>query len=147
MPHRPTWSGKLSQQTHPFHDLECVPQGIWWKKWKTSAVSTTDWMIDTQLCKLRGTSIFRYYTAVVAQNLRKVVRACYIFDHERYRSVNPPDVVRINRTISHYEYNHSALVLKTRIEGILYLKIEKRLLWYLKIEKIHFSCEIDHSKK
>ena len=26
------------------------------KKWKTSAVSTTDWMVETQLCKLRGTS-------------------------------------------------------------------------------------------
>ena len=26
------------------------------KNWKTSAVSTTDWMVQTQLCKLRGTS-------------------------------------------------------------------------------------------
>ena len=25
------------------------------KKWKTSAVSTTVWMVETQLCKLRGT--------------------------------------------------------------------------------------------
>ena len=25
------------------------------KSWKTSAVSTTDWMVETQLCKLRGT--------------------------------------------------------------------------------------------
>ena len=25
-------------------------------KWKTSAVSTTDWMVETQLCKLRSTS-------------------------------------------------------------------------------------------
>ena len=24
------------------------------KNWKTSAVSTTDWMVETQLCKLRG---------------------------------------------------------------------------------------------
>ena len=29
---------------------------IFYKKLKTSAVSTTDWMVDTQLCKLRGTS-------------------------------------------------------------------------------------------
>ena len=26
------------------------------KSWKTSAVSTTVWMVETQLCKLRGTS-------------------------------------------------------------------------------------------
>ena len=26
------------------------------KKWKTSAVSTTDWIVETQLCKRRGTS-------------------------------------------------------------------------------------------
>ena len=26
------------------------------KNWKTSAVSTTMWMVETQLCKLRGTS-------------------------------------------------------------------------------------------
>ena len=26
------------------------------KSWKTSAVSTTDWMVEAQLCKLRGTS-------------------------------------------------------------------------------------------
>ena len=26
------------------------------KSWKTSAVSTTDWMVETQLCNLRGTS-------------------------------------------------------------------------------------------
>ena len=26
------------------------------KNWKTSAVSTTDWMVETQLCKLRDTS-------------------------------------------------------------------------------------------
>ena len=26
------------------------------KNWKTSAVSTTDWMVETQLCKLRGAS-------------------------------------------------------------------------------------------
>ena len=26
------------------------------KSWKTKAVSTTDWMVETQLCKLRGTS-------------------------------------------------------------------------------------------
>ena len=29
---------------------------IWQKIKKTSAVSTTHWMVETQLCKLRGTS-------------------------------------------------------------------------------------------
>ena len=27
-----------------------------YENWKTSAVSTTDWMVETQLRKLRGTS-------------------------------------------------------------------------------------------
>ena len=30
--------------------------GVFIKSWKTSAVSTTVWMVETQLCKLRGTS-------------------------------------------------------------------------------------------
>ena len=31
------------------------------KSWKTSAVSTIDWMVKTQLCKLRGTySMFQF---------------------------------------------------------------------------------------
>ena len=34
----------------------CAMQDDFIKKWKTSAVSTTDWMVETQLCKLRGTS-------------------------------------------------------------------------------------------
>ena len=59
-------------------------------------------MVETQLCQA---AFFIYvsliYTAV-AQNLRKVVRACYIFDpHAIDRSVSPLDVVRINRTIFH----------------------------------------------
>ena len=31
------------------------------KSWKTSAVSTTDWMVKTQLCKLRGTSAYSIF--------------------------------------------------------------------------------------
>ena len=70
---------------------------VLYKKWKTSAVSTTDWMVETQLCKLRGTSdtfVGRAYSVFhteygvceltlrygcwypVSQILRKVVRAC-----------------------------------------------------------------------
>ena len=30
------------------------------KSWKTSAVSTTDWMVETQLCKLLGTTYIRH---------------------------------------------------------------------------------------
>ena len=42
-------------------------------------------------------SRIRLYT-VVAQNLRKVVRGCYIFDpHERYRSVTPLDVLTFKK--------------------------------------------------
>ena len=33
-----------------------VVVGYFTKSWKTSAVSTTVWMVETQLCKLRGTS-------------------------------------------------------------------------------------------
>ena len=33
-----------------------TPEYFFIKSWKTSAVSTTVWMVDTQLCKLRGTS-------------------------------------------------------------------------------------------
>ena len=72
-------------------------------------------MVETQLCTLRGTSMFHQYrlpaTAVqqykvVAQNLRKVVRACYMFDPHLMkdipgRSVTRLDVVRVNRTIFH----------------------------------------------
>ena len=63
-------------------------------------------MVETQMCKLRGTSMFRSYNTVVvvAQNLQKVVRACYIFDPRSckiYRSVNPLDVVMVSRTIFH----------------------------------------------
>ena len=35
---------------HPAHVFYFI------KSWKTSAVSTTMWMVETQLCKLRGTS-------------------------------------------------------------------------------------------
>ena len=36
------------------------------KSWKTSAVSTTVWMVETQLCKLRGTSdIYTNYRSPV----------------------------------------------------------------------------------
>ena len=32
-----------------------LTEGFFIKSWKTSAVSTTMWMVETQLCKLRGT--------------------------------------------------------------------------------------------
>ena len=49
-------------------------------------------MIETQLCKLRGTSDI--YTIIV--------RACSMFyPYEGYRSVTPLDAARVNRTIFH----------------------------------------------
>ena len=57
--------------------------------------------VEIHLCKLRGTTMFRYYT-VVAQHLRKVVRACYmclILMKDIGRSLPPLDVVRVNTTV------------------------------------------------
>ena len=34
---------------------------IFHKNWKTSAVTMTNWMVETQLCKLRGTSFFLFF--------------------------------------------------------------------------------------
>ena len=89
------------------------------KKWKTSAVSTTDWMVETQLCNLRGTSdtfvgraYFIFHTSkyiiwclwtnptiwLLILSLRKVVRACSIFyPRERYKSVTPLDAARVEK--------------------------------------------------
>ena len=44
------------------------------KKWKTSAVSTTDWMVETQLCKLRGTSdtfVGSAYFIIILRSIEK----------------------------------------------------------------------------
>ena len=53
---------RISLRTHP----EGEPYN-YIKNWKTSAVSTTDWMVETQLCKLRDTSdtfVGRAYSVV-----------------------------------------------------------------------------------
>ena len=45
------------------------------KNWKTSAVSTTDWIVETQLCKLRGTSdtfVGRAYSMYLIYNVEFV---------------------------------------------------------------------------
>ena len=40
------------------------------KNWNTSAVSTTMWMVETQLCKLRGTSdIYKNYRSPVFEDI------------------------------------------------------------------------------
>ena len=44
------------------------------KSWKTSAVSTTVWMVETQLCKLRGTSDI--YTNYRSRSFEKRRRRC-----------------------------------------------------------------------
>ena len=41
------------QYAHPMYHAAC--KYIYFLNWKTPAVSTTDWMLETQLCKLRNT--------------------------------------------------------------------------------------------
>ena len=48
-------SVKTTNVTHTLTDTQ-TDQTNFIKSWKTSAVSTTDWIIKTQPCKLRGTS-------------------------------------------------------------------------------------------
>ena len=89
-------------------------------------MSTIEGIVETQLCKLRGTSdtfVGRAYSIFhlqygacelklrygclysVSHFLRKVVRACSMFyPYEGCRSVTPQDAARVNRTIFH---NHS----------------------------------------
>ena len=67
------------------------------KSWKTSAVSTNVGMVETQLCKLRGTSdtfvrIIRFLWTKrtiwlsILSFTQNIVRACSMFyPHERYR--------------------------------------------------------------
>ena len=133
----PTFPPRLADRTiFPFFFFvvcslqpNCETLGVFSiKKWKTSAVITTDWIVETQLCKLRGTSdkfvgracsifhipgiryvIWCLWTKLTIwllilsfTILRKVVRACSIFyPHGGYRSVTPLDAARVNRTIFH----------------------------------------------
>ena len=115
------------------------------KSRKTSAVSTTDWMVETQLCKLRGTSdtfqrtsldvliLYQVLSFIIwflwtkptiwllIPSITKIVRACSVFyPYEGYRSVTPLDASRVNRTIFH---NHSVLWYSiTLIKGRCYIK-------------------------
>ena len=80
------------------------------KSWKTSAVSTTVWMVETQLSKLRGTSdtyvriicflwTKRTIWLLILSFTQNIVRACSMFyPYEGYRSVTPLDAARVNRT-------------------------------------------------
>ena len=65
------------------------------------------WMVDTQLCKLRGTSdTFVYYGLywtkttiwlLILSFTQNIVRACSMFYHEGYRSVTPLDAARVKQ--------------------------------------------------
>ena len=80
------------------------------KSWKTSAVSTSVWMVETQLCKLRGTSDITQI----------IVRACSMFyPYEGYRSVTPLDAAKVNRTIFHNYSVHWYYVTLMRVGIIL----------------------------
>ena len=55
------WGQKKRQECQHIYSgvwhMSCVTYHVYtYIFWKTSAVSTTDWMVETQLCKLRGTS-------------------------------------------------------------------------------------------
>ena len=85
-------------------------------------VRPIDWIVETQLCKVRGTSdtfvgvlilsfvIWFLWTKatlwlLIRSFTKKNVRVCSMFyPYEGYRSVTPLDAARVNRTISH---NHS----------------------------------------
>ena len=56
------------------------------KSWKTSAVGTTVWMVETQLCKLRGNDFIFHYKNVE-------------------RSINAPhnDMMTARTLVSEYE--------------------------------------------
>ena len=76
-------------------------------------------MVETQLCKLRGTSdtfviilrsmvfVNKTYDMIVNTQFytKYIVRACSVFyPYEGYRSVAPLDAAKVNRPIFH---NHS----------------------------------------
>ena len=65
-------------------------------------------MVETQLCKLRGTSdtftswfLWTKRTILLMLSFtQNIIRACFIFyPYEGYRSVTPLDAARVNRTI------------------------------------------------
>ena len=69
-------------------------------------------MVDTQLCKLRGTSdtfvlyvfcgLNVQYDLLILRFTQNIVRACSMFyPYEGYTSVTPLDAARVNRTIFH----------------------------------------------
>ena len=58
----------------PSSYLSPSPCVLFLTKWKTSAVSTTDWMVETQRCKLRGTSdtfVGRAYFIIILRSIEK----------------------------------------------------------------------------
>ena len=57
---------ELLETISPFFRLLPTFVHVFIKSWKTLAVSTTMWMVETQLCKLRGTSdIYTNYRSPV----------------------------------------------------------------------------------
>ena len=117
-----------------FHELRQNASAFYKKSWKTSAVSTTVWMVGTQLCKLRGTSdtfvpgiIICFLWAkptiwlLILSFTQNIVRACSMFyPHEGYRSVTPLDAARVNRTIFDNHYMHWYYI--TLVKGRDYIK-------------------------
>ena len=142
-------SVKTTNVTHTLTDTQ-TDQTNFIKSWKTSAVSTTDWIIKTQPCKLRGTSdtfVRRAYSILRSisfiiwflwtkptiwllipgtqfhKRKKKIVRACSLFyPYEGYRSVTPLDSARVNRTIFHNHSVHWYYITLIRV-GIILITI------------------------
>ena len=96
------------------------------------------WMVETQFCKLRGTSdtfvkyvfLWTKHTIwlLILSFTQNIVRACSMFYHEGYRSVTPLDAARVNRTVFHNHFVHWYYI--TLIKGRDYSKHDMNCLLY-----------------
>ena len=89
-------------------------------------------MVETQLCKLRGTSdtfVRRIWSLWAKPTICLLILSftkyrsrvfCFILIYERYRSVTPLDAARVNRTIFNNHSLHWYYI--TLIKGMYYIK-------------------------
>ena len=97
----------------------------------TSAVSSTDWVVDTKLCKLRDTSgsfALYFMYECVARNFRSAVSLLYLSNLTRYRYVvyRPrllliygPRTSSIYRKIKKIKKNKKTSAVRSRISSKL----------------------------
>ena len=66
------------------------------KLWNTSAVSSTDYTVDTQLCNLRSMScLLSHFYWISKFYDEPFARIIYVFPCQRYRPVTPLDAARV----------------------------------------------------